>query len=241
MRRTTLTLLSAAFVLAPTFGRAAEPTAPMPLPRAIAAKMVAAASTQPPSGKPTAAEAPFVEKVTADLTARFPTPEAARKAGYLRFTNEDETGAISYANRKWTSVDAAHPSQLWYDAKDRLIGADFSIPMTSPNPPERFGVTPSRWQKFTAHVHYGLATASGTTYGGAGEKTMLKGGATVARPTKAALVKAGVAKKLSDVRFVFAFPAIWDLGVWLVPNPNGAFADKNPDVKPVNPPKSMAM
>ena len=67
------------------------------------------------SGKPTAAEMPFVQAVAADLNARFPTPDAARKAGYLRYTDEDETGAISYANRHWTSSDAQHPSQLWYD------------------------------------------------------------------------------------------------------------------------------
>ena len=198
-------------------------------------------ATKAISGKPTAAEEPFVEKATADLTARFATPEAARKAGYVRYTDEDETGAISYANRKWTSVDAEHPSQLWYDAKNRLIGADFSVAATSTTPPELFGVTPTRWQKFPAHVHYGLAAATGSTYGGAGAKMMAKGGATVAMPTKVALVKAGIAKKLSDVRFVFAFPAIWDLGVWLVPNPDGAFAEKNPDVKAVNPPKPMSM
>jgi hypothetical protein len=39
------------------------------------------------------------------------------------------------------------------------------------------------------------------------------------------------------VRFVFTFPDIWDLSVWVLPNPKGAFADKNPDVIPVNPPK----
>ena len=222
MRCTVLTLLSAALVFAPTIGRAAEIKA------------------APISGKPTAAETPFVEKVTADLTARFPTPEMARKAGYVRYTDEDNTGAISYANQKWTSIDAEHPSQLWYDVNSRLIGADFSVPVTS-TPPNLFSVTPSRWQKFGAHVHYGLATATGSTYGGAGEKVMTKGGATVAKPTKVALVKAGVAKKISDVRFVFPFPAIWDLGIWLVPNPSGAFAEKNPDVKAVNPPKAMSM
>jgi len=230
-----LTVLSAVFVLAPTLGRAAEPATPMMSPSAMKP------ATKAISGKPTAAEEPFVEKATADLTARFATPEAARKAGYVRYTDEDETGAISYANRKWTSVDAEHPSQLWYDAKNRLIGADFSVAATSTTPPELFGVTPARWQKFPEHVHYGLATATGPTYGGTGAKMMAKGGATVAMPTKAALVKAGIAKKISEVRFVFAFPAIWDLGIWLVPNPSGAFAEKNPDVKAVNPPKPMSM
>ncbi len=213
-----LTALAATFVLAPLASRAAD------------------------SGQPTAAEQPFVTRISADLTARFPTPEAARKVGYLRYTNEDNTGAISYANRMWDSVDAEHPSQLWFDAKDRLIGADYSVPMTGTTPPDRFGLLPSRWQKFPAHVHYGLAGPGGTEiYGGAGGKTMAKGGATVAAPTKNALVKAGVAKKRSDVRFVFTFPAIWDAAIWVVPNPDGAFAEKNPDVKPVNPPKKSDM
>jgi hypothetical protein len=31
------------------------------------------------------------------------------------------------------------------------------------------------------------------------------------------------------------------VGIWVLPNPAGAFADKNPDVKPQNPPKSTDM
>jgi len=193
------------------------------------------------SGKPNATEAAFVTAVSADLHARFPTPAAARKAGYLRFTDEDDTGAISYANRQWTSKDPVHPSQLWFDAKNRLIGADYSVPMDGAKPPELFGMQPARWQKFGAHVHYGLAGPSGTTYGGAGAKALAKGGGSVAHPTKAALIAAGIAKRTSDVRFVFAFPAIWDVALWVVPNADGAFAEKNPAVKPVNPPKEMKM
>ena len=194
------------------------------------------------SGKPSDTEAAFVAKITADLTARFPTPDAARKAGYMRYTDEDDTGAISYANLRWTSVDAAHPSQLWFDVKDRLIGADYSVPKTGDKPPaDLFGLRPERWQDFHAHVHYALATPTGTTYGGAGAKTMAKGGGSITNPTANALVAAGIAKKASDVRFVFAFPAIWDTAIWLVPNPDGAFAEKNPDVKPAKPPKEMKM
>lgn len=218
-RRIAVSLLVSALVLAPTVAPAAEKL----------------------SGHPTTAEDAFVRKVSADLTARFPTPEAARKAGYFRYTDEDDTGAISYVDLRWTSTDAEHPSQLWFDAKNRLIGCDFSVPYDAAKRPELFGIDPSRWQKLGAHVHYGLVGPSGTIYGGAGAQAMAKGGATVAAPTKAALVKAGIAKKTSDVRFVFAFPAIWDVSMWVIPNPNGAFADKNPDVKPVNPPKSSEM
>ncbi len=219
--------------------------------RRIILTVIAAALALPPSltvaaeklsGQPNDAETAFVSKMSADLSARFPTPEAARRAGYLRYTDEDDTGAISYANRQWTSKDPEHPSQLWFDAKNRLIGADYSVPMSDGSkPPELFGIRAERFQKFGAHVHYGLIGPAGTIYGGAGAKTLSKGGGTLAHPTAQALVAAGVAKSVGDVRFVFAFPAIWDVPVWVVPNPHGAFAEKNPDVKPVNPPKEMKM
>ncbi len=193
------------------------------------------------SGKPDATEAPFVSKMSADLRARFPTPDAALKAGYLRYTNEDETGAISYANRQWSSADDAHPSQLWYDANGRLIGADFSEPYAA-GPPHLFGVRPARWQRFGLHVHYGLVGPGGTTtFGATGPKKLAAVGGNAESPTAADLVKLGLAKSPEDVRFVFAFPAIYDLGVWVVPNPDGAFADKNPNVKPQHPPKDTSM
>ena len=192
-------------------------------------------------GHATRAEEAFVTTITRELPKRFPTPEAARKAGYVRYTDEDDSGAISYANKQWTSKDAEHPSQVWFDAKNRLIGADYSVPMDGPKPPELFGLRPQRWQQFPAHVHYALVGAKGTIYGGAGEKTLEKGGGTIAHPTASALVAAGVAKSVRDVRFVFAFPAIWDVSVWVVPNPSGAFAEKNPDVKPASAPKEMKM
>jgi hypothetical protein len=31
---------------------------------------------------------------------------------------------------------------------------------------------------------------------------------------------------------IFHFPSLWDLIVWVVPNPGGAFAWHNPNVKP---------
>jgi hypothetical protein len=211
IRRSLLALFSSALVLVPA---------------------IAAAADAPPA-KPNAAESAFVSKIAADLNDRFPSPEAARKAGFIRFTDEDDTGAISYANRVWTSSDAAHPSQLWYDVKGRLLGADYSVPYDAAKPPSLFGVEPTRWQKFSAHVHYGLVGPDGSTvYGATGAKAMAKAGSSVDHPTADALVAAGIAKKASDVRFVFAFPSIWDLTVWVLPNPDGAFADKNPDVKP---------
>jgi hypothetical protein len=190
-----------------------------------------------PSPFPAPAEKEFVASVSDELTTRFATEDEARAAGYIRFTDEDSSGAISFANRKWTSVDAAHPSQLWYSAGGRLIGADYSVLQAdSPKPPNLFGINPARWQTIEAHVHYGLAGPDGTTiYGGTGEKTMAAAGSSVAHPSAAALVTAGIAKSVKDVRFVFTFPAIWDLQVWVIPNPDGAFADNNPKIVPVHP------
>ena len=54
---------------------------------------------------------------------------------------------------------------------------------------------------------------------------------------KAALVKAGIPGLTSpdQVKFVFLHPAMWDLIVWVLPNPDGAWADANPNVTPVHP------
>jgi hypothetical protein len=190
---------------------------------------------------PSASEAPFVMKATTDIEKLYPTPAAAEKAGYLRFTDEDDTGAVSYANRKWTSVDADHPSQLWYDVKGRLLGVDYSVPLTSAKP-HLFGMSPARWQAFTPHVHYGLAGPHGTTiYGATGGAKFKAAGGSISAPTAGQLVAAKIAKSPSDVRFVFPFPGIWDLEFWILPNPSGAFADKNPSVHPATSPKPMAM
>ena len=199
----------------------------------------AAMAADSPSGKPTASETPFVAKIVSDIGSRFPTADAAVKGGYIRYTDEDDTGAISYANRQWTSSDAAHPSQLWYDANGKLLGADYSVAWTE-TPPHLFGVGPDRWQKFGLHIHYGLTGPNGTTtYGATSAKKLAAAGGDPKAPTAADLVKLGVAKSPSDVRFVFVFPAIWDLSVWVMPNPDGAFAEKNPNVKPQHATKNM--
>jgi hypothetical protein len=121
--------------------------------------------------------------------------------------------------------------------KGRLLGADYSVPH-SDNPPHLFGIDPARWQTFGEHIHYGLKAPGGTiVYGATSVKRLIAAGGDAAHPTPADLVKAGIAKSPSEVAFVFQFPAIWDLEVWVLPNPSGAFAAGNPNVKPVNPVK----
>lgn len=223
-------ILSISMILATSVARAAGPT-PSPAPTAAPAE--------------SAAEKQFVGSVTADLQARFATTSQATAAGYFRYTDEDQTGAISWVNTKNWQSDQTHPSQLWYDAQGRLIGADFSVLQSnSPARPNLWGVGPQRWIDFSpGHVHFAIRTSAGLTYAGAGTKTMAKVGGSVDNPTAADIykitqlprwkqLKMPVPQSVNDVAFVFPFPAVWDLQVWLVPNPLGAFAEHNPNVIP---------
>jgi hypothetical protein len=191
--------------------------------------------------KPLPSEVAFVQSVTKDLNARYATPADAEKAGYFRYNNEDKTGAISYADNQWNSAaDPAHPqpSQLWYDVKGRLLGADFSVPLTAQNsasPPKLWNLDPGRWFKIRrAHVHYVLKNGEGDApYGHAVHADdYTKAGGNLDKPTAEPLVKLGKVQSADDVAKVFTFPAQWDVEVWLTPNPLGAFAQTNPLVKP---------
>jgi hypothetical protein len=211
------------------------------------AAVAAATPTPAPTPAPpeSATEVRFVSQVTADLQNRFSTTAQASAAGYFRYTDEDQTGAISWVNTQNWQSDPTRPSQLWYDVGGRLIGADFSVLQSnSPSRPSLWGVAPSRWIDFSpAHVHFGIRTPSGVQFGAVGPKTMASVGGSVDDPTAAEIYKfskmprwkeLGIPKpaSASDVAFVFTFPAIWDLQVWLVPNPLGAFAEHNPNVHP---------
>ncbi|MBV9719797.1 MAG: hypothetical protein JOZ77_10780 [Candidatus Eremiobacteraeota bacterium] len=189
-------------------------------------------ATLPPV--PQGTEVAFVKSIQKDLMARFPTGSDAQRAGYFRYTNEDEDGAISYTNLQWQSGDPQHPSQLWYDIHGNLLGADFSVMQsTSPAPPSVWGVDFRRWISFREHIHYVLNGPSGKAiYGATSAKKFLAAGGNVDDPQAATLVKMGAVKNVADVKRVFLFPSIWDLIVWIKPNPDGAFADKNPLVIP---------
>ncbi|HKU82260.1 MAG TPA: hypothetical protein VJP76_08845 [Candidatus Tumulicola sp.] len=206
---------------------------------AFACTFVAATAATPApkatlSPVPHGTEAAFVASIQKDLNARFATPQAAEKAGYFRYGNEDEDGAISYANLHWQSGNPQEPSQLWYDVHGNLLGADYSVlQSSSPEPPQLWGVNSLRWVSFREHVHYILAGPNGTeTYGATSAKKFAAAGGNVDDPQAATVVKMGLAKNVADVKRVFLFPSLWDLIVWVKPNPNGAFAEKNPLVIP---------
>jgi hypothetical protein len=217
--------------------------------RAFAQAMPApAAAPSPPkmSPMPTAAEQPFIAKIQADIPKKYPTIAAAQKAGYFQYTGEDNTGAISYVNLKvWNSIDLDVPNQLWYDAQGRLLGVDYTILQDqSPNAPTSlfgFAIDPSRWVHRAAHMHWGFMGADGTLHLGAMPvQKFTDAGGTLSEnvpdipANKAALVKAGLPGLTdpSQVKFVFLHPAMWDLIPWVLPNPNGAWADANPNVIP---------
>jgi hypothetical protein len=227
MRRRSSLLLALALLTAPLGAHAAAMPSAAPAPTAA------------PS--PSAAEAALLTTIMRELPKRYPTPAAATKAGYARFTNEDATGAISYANSgaSWTATDPLVPSQLWYDVKGRLIGADYSVLQSAVAPgakPSVLGIDPERFGKIGAHVHYVTCDKSTAkcTYGKAvgAKKYADANGGDYSRPTAAGLVKTGAVTDPAGVKTVFLFPAIYDATVWVVPNPLGQFADKNPAVTP---------
>jgi hypothetical protein len=72
-------------------------------------------------------------------------------------------------------------------------------------------------------------------YGGVGAKKFDAAGGDVDDPKPETLVKMGLATSAAQVAHVFLFPSIWDLIVWVKPNPAGAFADTNPTVPTPSP------
>ena len=238
MRTLISSVLIAACVAGLTWAPVHAAMTPPPKPKASPAPTAAPAAS--------ASEKQFVAMVTKDLQSRFGTTAQAAAAGYFRYTGEDQTGAISWVNTKNWQSDPKHPSQLWYDAGGRLIGVDFSVLQSGTKKvrPTLWGVSASRWLDFSpAHVHFGIKTKSGIQYSGFGSKTMKLVGGSIAHPTAEDVVKLGkttrwkvfempAARTSADVDFVFAFPSVWDLDFWLVPNPLGSFAEYNPSVKP---------
>jgi hypothetical protein len=195
------------------------------------------------SGPLSASETAFIHAIQSDLPKRFPTAAAAEKAGYVRYTDEDDTGAISYANLQWQSSDARHPSQLWYDTKGNLLGADFSVlKSTSSGRPNLWGINPGRWTEFDGHVHWVAkdpATGKLTYDHWMEDPKFAAAGGNPSDPKAETLVSAGKVKSAADVTTIFDFPTIWDLIVWVKPNPSGAFAEKNPTVHPSQAAKPM--
>lgn len=226
-RRTLLgTLLGLTIAAMPLGALAADP-----MPMAPMNTSPAAARTAPL----TPAESTFAAGATSTLTRLYATTAVAEKAGYARYTNEDRSGAISYVNPKNIPSDISHPAQLWYDVNGRLIGADYSQNVAdAPNGPTLFGLSAARFHKIPLHVHYVTRAADGKlTYGlFIPADAFRAAGGDPEHPTAADLVKMGKVPSADHVALVVAITNNWDAQVWVVPNPDGQFADNNPNVKP---------
>lgn len=172
------------------------------------------------------AEQQFVQSAQKDLMARFPHASDAEKAGYVRYTTPDETGAISYANPQSWNSDPTHPSQLWYNANGDLMGADFAVPRPNNEPrPQLWGINPGRWYEFNGHVHYVVKMPDGKmlydqwTW----NNNFTGAGGDINKPSAQTLVKLGKVPSADYVSTIFEFPTQWDLIVWLTPHPAGTF------------------
>jgi hypothetical protein len=170
------------------------------------------------------AETQFVESVKTDLLARYPHVSDAEKAGYVRYTAADDTGAISYANQHW-NADPQHPSQLWYDASGNLMGADFSVPRPNGQPrPNIWGINPGRWFEFNGHVHYVIVADGKSVYDQwVWNPDFVNAGGNLEKPSADTLVKLGKVPSADYIKTIFEFPTQWDLIVWIQPHPSGPF------------------
>ena len=186
-------------------------------------------------GPISSSEASLIASIQRDLGRRFPRAQDAIAAGYVLYTDEDYTGAFSYANRNWTS-DPTHPSQLWYDKQDNLLGADFSVPRPHGEPrPSLWGVNPGRRVERNGHVRWVAKdhTTGEIIYDGAiRNANWVRAGGSLANPSAETVVTVLGALEANDVVVVFEIPTIWDLIVWIKPIPIGAFATDNPNATP---------
>jgi hypothetical protein len=178
------------------------------------------------AGPITASEKQFADAVRRDLIARFPHVDDAIKAGYVRYTGVDDTGAISYANQKWTA-DPTHPSQLWYDRDGNLMGADFSVPRPNNEArPQLWGIDPGRWYEFNGHVHFVVKdpqTGNMLYDQWIWNKDFTAAGGSVTNPSPETVVKAGRVPSANYITTIFEFPTQWDLIVWVKPHAAGPF------------------
>ena len=190
------------------------------------------------AGKPDAEEAAFVRSIQADLGQRFPTAVSAERAGYLRYTNEDDTGSISYGEPSVAVARRASPEPALVRrarsaARRRLLRfedqRDAAAPVgNSTGPLERIRRARALRRDRSRDRRASIRQVTSC------RRHSSKRAAIFERRPAATLVKLGLVKRTRDVSTIFLFPTIWDLIVWVKPNPSGAFADKNPLVSPID-------
>ncbi|TAM73649.1 hypothetical protein EPN44_13225 [bacterium] len=175
-------------------------------------------------------EAAFVDRVATTLLPRYATAADAEKAGYVQTTGIEEDGTAVFFNRDFKHVDEQHPNFLWFDRHNNLVGLDYEFPQSEyPKAPvSLFPVQAGRWTVVHEHVHFGYRVGSGAiVLRGARAYPNLRGD----RITAAALRADHLLPAGATLVWAYHHPACWDLGFWLIPNADGAFAERNPDVK----------
>ena len=196
----------------------------------VGAAVVAEASRVHASPHASSRERQFIDSVRSSLEARYPTTGQAVRAGYFDITGIDEDGTAVYFNPHIRRVDAVHPNFLWYDKRGRLVGLDYEFTKSQyPKPPSAdFPVSPGRWTTVKEHVHFNYRVGHGPIRMGMSHvRPNLR-----ANPITAAELRADhLLPPNAHLVWAYAHPTNWDLGFWLVPNPNGAFAEKNPNVQ----------
>lgn len=189
----------------------------------------AACAANPPL---TASEKAFVAKASASLNAAYPTTSAAKTAGFtMLFDTIGDDNTYDWTNMTFNNVTPDRPNFLWYDRHGHLAGADWEFPTSGHAPAPKLGAFPvlaARWVKIPEHVHYAYTVDGNLKYGAAHATPALRTGTITA-----AELRANGARLPEDAKLKWAMyhPAVWDLAMWTVPNPKGAFADKNPNVK----------
>jgi len=182
--------------------------------------------------KPSAAEAAFISSVSALLLAKYPTTKEAKAAGYIQLTRLEPTDhTYNYTTMTYDKIDRLHPNFLWFDRNNKLVGLDYEYPKWAwPKIPSAtaYPVAASRWVTIQQHMHYAYRMGSGPvqTHGGPALPNLQKDPITAQELTADKMLPKG-----ATLVWAHFHPACWDLGFWLVPNPNGAFADLNPNVK----------
>jgi hypothetical protein len=171
----------------------------------------------------------FLDGVRGPLLARLGTAALAQAHGYVQMTNLRPDGTVIYFDRTFGDVEPLHPNFLWFDRHDRLVGMDYEFPVNAwHQPPGKnlFPVRRSRWTIVPAHVHVAYRVGGVTTLA-EGEMQPNLLGDNVADDT---LVRDGLIPADAHLLWFSYQPRCWDLGLWLIPNPLGAFADYNPNV-----------
>jgi hypothetical protein len=197
----------------------------------LSALVAIAIAASPQPAKPSQSEAAFVAQVTQALTAEFPTTADAKAHGYMQMTHMESDGTIIYATMRYDGIDVNHPNFLWYDRNGRLVGLDYEYPKyawAKPPGAHFYPVASSRWTTVGSHEHFAYTIAGGPMqYHGARPTPNLEGKTITADELRAD----GLLPKGAKLAWAEFHPSCWDLGFWVVPNPNGAFADLDPLVK----------